>query len=136
MIKSVLKPETSVMTGVAEAALIIAIYTHNMPSAANVRANGQPNDEPIESARKSAAYQSAGMLGLIFLLTRDWNSFLIGGAMLGGIDFWMKHHNATLPATNKATTTNPNDGAVQPVADQVYTQPASMDEADGTEWMG
>jgi hypothetical protein len=41
------------------------------------------------------------VLGIIFLLTRDRNSFLIGGAMLAGVDITVKHANAVHPDTGK-----------------------------------
>jgi hypothetical protein len=48
-----------------------------------------------------AAWTSGAVLGFIFLLTRDRNSFLIGGAMLTAVDITVKHANAIHPDTGK-----------------------------------
>jgi hypothetical protein len=44
---------------------------------------------------------AAGVLGLVFLMTKDMNSFMIGGLALGGIDIITKHANAVSPQTGK-----------------------------------
>lgn len=96
--KSILKPDQSVMTGIASGAVIMAIYSGALPTFANIRASA-PQDGDIESQRKMAAWTSAGLLGLMFLLTRDRNAFMIGGLVLAGTDFMVKHSNGINPAT-------------------------------------
>jgi hypothetical protein len=121
-------PDASIMTGLAEAAIVIGIYTHNLPTGANVRANPLPNDKTLESMRKAAAMEALGVIGVTFLLTRDWNSFVIAGLTLGGIDIWMKMHNATDPASNKATGAVVTTGIVQPEPESGYTAVQYTDE--------
>jgi hypothetical protein len=87
------KPSEGVITGLAEGVVIALIYNMQMPSGADVRM-GPANESNLEATRKSAAYLSAGVLGLVFVLTRDFNAFIIGGLELGGIDYLYKHHNA------------------------------------------
>src|SRR5579859_5723278 len=99
-LKSVLKPDSSVMTGLAEAAAVYVIYQAALPSHADIR-SAPPHNTDIESARKAAAWKSAAVLGFVFLLTQDLNSFLIGGLALGGIDYMTKHANGINPATGK-----------------------------------
>jgi len=99
-LKSVLKPDSSVMVGLAEAAAVYVIYQSALPSHADIR-SAPAHDNTIESARKAAAWKSAAVLGFVFLLTQDLNSFLIGGLALGGIDLMTKHANGTNPATGK-----------------------------------
>jgi hypothetical protein len=113
-------PDASIATGLAEAALVIGIYSHNLPQSANVRYNPQPHDKNLEACRKAAAQESLGVLAILFLLTRDWNSFLIGGAVLTGVDMYMKHHNATVPGSG-AIAGAAVAGAVQPDQDMAYT---------------
>lgn len=103
MLKSVLKPDSSVTIGLAEAAAVYVIYQSALPSHADLR-SAQPHDTDIEGARKAAAWKAASILGLVFLITQDVNSFLIGGAALAGIDLMAKHANAVNPATGKADT--------------------------------
>jgi hypothetical protein len=98
--KSVLKPDSSVMVGLAEAAAVYVIYQSALPSHADIR-SAPAHDSTIESSRKAAAWKSAAVLGFVFLLTQDLNSFLIGGLALGGIDLMTKHSNGVNPATGK-----------------------------------
>lgn len=102
-LKSVLKPDSSVMVGLAEAAAVYVIYQSALPSHADIR-SAPAHDQTIESARKAAAWKSAAVLGFVFLLTQDVNSFLIGGLALGGIDLMTKHANGTNPQTGKLQT--------------------------------
>jgi len=99
-LKSVLKPDSSVMVGLAEAAAVYVIYQSALPSHADIR-SAPAHDQTIDSARKAAAWKSAAVLGFVFLLTQDVNSFLIGGLALGGIDLMTKHANGTNPSTGK-----------------------------------
>ena len=39
----------------------------------------------VEAARRGAAWKSTALLGLVFLVTHDINSLMIGGAALGGL---------------------------------------------------
>jgi hypothetical protein len=99
-LKSVLKPDSSVMIGLAEAAAVYVIYQSALPSHADIRV-AKPHDSDVEGARKAAAWKSAAVLGFVFLITQDLNSFLIGGLALGGIDLMTKHANGVNPATGK-----------------------------------
>jgi hypothetical protein len=100
-LKSVLKPPESITIGLAEAAAVYVIYQSVLPNQADI-ASAPPNDATIESGRKKAAWKAGALLGFVFLLTQDVNSFLIGGLALGGIDLMTKHANEVNPATNKA----------------------------------
>lgn len=107
MLKSVLKPEGSVMTGAASAAIIIAVYTKNMPDIASIR-TADPHNSDVEAARKRSAWECAAVLGVLFLLTRDLGSFIIGGTVLTAVDLHTKHANGVHPATG--TLAHPHDG--------------------------
>jgi hypothetical protein len=100
-LKSILKPDSSVTIGVAEAAAIYVIYQTALPNHADIR-TAAPHNADIESARKMAAWKSVALIGLIWLMTQDNNSAIIAGAALGGIDLMAKHANAVNPATGKA----------------------------------
>jgi hypothetical protein len=102
-LKSVLKPDSSVMVGLAEAGAVYVIYQSALPSHADIR-SAPAHDTTIESARKAAAWKSAAVLGFVFLLTQDVNSFLIGGLALGGVDYMAKHSNGVNPSTGKLQT--------------------------------
>lgn len=93
-------PESSVVTGLAEAAAVYAIYNASLPPMADIR-SADPHNTDVESLRRAAAWKSAAVLGLVFLLTHDLNSALIGGAALAGIDLMVKHSNGVNPTTGQ-----------------------------------
>jgi hypothetical protein len=99
-LKSVLKPPEAVSIGLAEAAAVYVIYNSLLPNHADIAA-APAHDATIETARKKAAWTSAALLGFVFLITQDLNSFWIGGLALTGIDFVSKHANGTNPQTGK-----------------------------------
>jgi hypothetical protein len=113
MLKSVFsRPEGGVAAGVGTAIAVYLIYNSQLPPAADVRM-GPANDDHIEKSRRSAAWMSAGLLGLVFLVTRDLNAFTIGGISLGGVDYLAKHHNAINGPTGKWETSS---ATVSPMA--------------------
>ncbi len=104
---SVIKaPENSITIGLAEAAAVYIIYQSALPTHTDIR-SADPHNIDVEGARKVAAWKAAAVLGLVFLITQDLNSFLIGGAALGGIDLMVKHANAVHPATGKMSGPEP-----------------------------
>jgi len=96
--KSILNPDQSVLVGLASGGVIMAIYQGALPAFAQIRAS-DAQDRDIEGSRKLAAWASAGLLGFMFLLTRDKNAFLIGGLALAGVDLLVKHSNGMNPLT-------------------------------------
>jgi hypothetical protein len=129
-LKSVLKPDSSVTIGLAEAAAVYVIYQSALPSHADLR-SAPAHDQDIEGARKAAAWKAASILGLVFLITQDVNSFLIGGAALGGIDFMAKHANAVNPATGKADVGQAAVSNLAPVSQFPMADYADSDSAAG-----
>jgi hypothetical protein len=131
-IKTVLKPDSSVTIGLAEAAAVYVIYQAALPNHADIR-SAPADDSHIEAARKRAAWKAGALLGFVFLITQDVNSFLIGGLALTGIDYLTKHANAVNPATGKIagssiTAAGPGDGGPAGNA-QAFPMP---DYGDGT----
>ncbi len=96
-----LKPEISVPTAAAVAALVYGIYTQATPSIADIRV-GKQNDTNIESARRGASWAAAGSVAAISLITKDPTIFVVGGAMVIFMDMWTRHANAVDPKTGKA----------------------------------
>lgn len=127
--KSLLKPDQSVMLGVASGALIMAIYNGAVPGIANVRVS-EAQDGDIEGARKMAAWTSAGLLGFLFLLTRDRNAFMIGGMVLAGIDISVKHSNGMNPLTGALSIFSGEGEDAEPIEEneaEIYPINASSD---------
>lgn len=126
-LKSVLKPESSITIGLAEAAAVYVVYQSALPNHADIRSADAHNTD-VEATRKRAAWKCASILGLVFLITQDVNSFLIGGAALAGIDLMVKHANAVHPATGKIAGSTEQAQAVEldtatPLPDYSDAQP-------------
>jgi hypothetical protein len=96
--KSILEPQGSVVSGIATAILVYAIYDQALPDAATMHAT-DANDINIEAGRKKATWTSAGILAAITLLTKDVNIFILGGVTLFALDFHARHANASNPQT-------------------------------------
>lgn len=95
-----LQPDSATSVGILTAVGVYLIYMNSLPNMADIRL-APPNNEDIDSARKGAAWKSAALITLVFLVARDLNSYIISGAALVGIDYMVKHHNAIEPATGK-----------------------------------
>lgn len=123
-LKTIFKaPEGSITVGLAEAAAVYVIYQSALPNHSDIR-SADPHNTDIEASRKRAAWKAASILGLVFLITQDLNSFLIGGAALGGIDIMIKHANAVHPATGKVA------GPTAPAAGDLDTATPLPDYSD------
>src|SRR5690349_19066381 len=93
-------PDSGTVVGLLTAAGVYLIYNNSLPNIADER-SADPHNNDLEAARKGAAYKSAALLGLVFLVARDVNSYIISGAALVGIDYMHKHANAVHPMTGK-----------------------------------
>jgi hypothetical protein len=97
---SKLAPDSATQVGILTAVGVYLIYNNALPSIADIR-QAPPHDGDVESARKAAAWKSAALIGLVFLVARDFNSYIISGAALVGLDYMYKHHNTVNPGTGK-----------------------------------
>jgi hypothetical protein len=109
---SILKPDGSIAIGIATGVMVYAVYDRSLPSASVMHAT-DANDSNIEAGRKKATWTAAGVLAAVTLLTKDVNVFILGGVVLGALDFHARHANASNPVT----------GAL--VADQGYGAPSA-----------
>lgn len=123
-IVSILRRENAATVGILEAVAIYLIYQHQLPANADVR-SAAPHNDDVEATRRQAAWESAALLGLIFLTTRDLNAFIIGGIALIGIDSSYKHANAVHPMTGRVDV---NVGG-QSVMGDVHSLPDYNDDA-------
>lgn len=121
-LRSMLQPDSATMVGVLSAAGVYLIYNNALPSAADIRTTPSNNPD-VESARKAAAWKSAALITVVFLVARDLNSYIISGMALVGIDYMYKHNNAIMPGTGKL------EGA--PTGAAVYPMPEYDSEAIG-----
>lgn len=116
-----LQPDTSVSIGVLTAIGVYMIYNQALPNQTDVR-SAMPHNDDVESARKSAAIKSLVLIGGVFIISRDLNTFIIGGSGLVGIDYMYKHANGTHPATGKLDASGSGQ-TVAPGLSQAYPMP-------------
>lgn len=120
---SKLQPDSATMVGLLTAAGVYLIYNNAVPNLTELRA-APPHDGDVETSRKHAAIKSAVLVGLVFVVARDINSYIISGAALVGIDYMVKHANGTHPMTGKldiSTTDQVSPGLATAYALPDYT---------------
>lgn len=99
-IKSVLKPEGSVMSGLAVVGLVVAIYSIAGGSLAEVHASDAYHPAN-EASRKKAAIISFATVSALTLITRDGNVGVLGYGTIIAMDVAHRHASATNPLTGK-----------------------------------
>jgi hypothetical protein len=87
-----LKPEFSVMGGLAVGALVFAIHTQATPSQADIQAlpAGTPD---IDAAERKATIISAGVVAGVSLIAGDPTIFVMGSVITVAMAFWTRHSN-------------------------------------------
>ena len=115
-----LKPENSLVIGLATAALVYGIYTVNLPNTASVRAS-KANNQHIDSARKTATWEAAGIVAGVAILAHDPTVFVIGGATLIAIDFAHRIANSTDSVTGQISGSVASTGVDTSASAEVNT---------------
>ncbi len=105
-----LKPEVSLPTGLAVAAVVYGIYSNMTPTIADIRHN-EPGDPNISSSRKAATWTAAAVVSGISLMTKDPTIFVIGSSMVIAMDYLTRHANLVNPLTGTATVRAAKDRA-------------------------
>ena len=100
MLKSILSPQHSVAVGVAIGAVDVFIFNQHIPNFADIR-SAQPLNDDVDAGRRQATIMCTAVNGLVSLMTRDWNVFLIGGIVTVGLSWFAAHANAVNPQTGK-----------------------------------
>jgi hypothetical protein len=114
-IKSVLKPDGSIVIAAATAILMTTIYKAGLPDTATMHAT-DANDLNIAAARKKSTYTAAATLSAITLLTKDVNVFILGGIVLFALDFQARHANASNPQTGNLVSDQGYDTKLRSVS--------------------
>jgi len=105
--------EVGVLAGVAD----LLIFQHFMPPVTDVKAGDQFNPL-IESSERTALVVAVVTTALIAGFVRSWDTFLVGGVVIIGIDFAYKHANAVHPDTGSMQAPGQismADGALHPM---------------------
>lgn len=106
--KTFLKPSESVMVSMATAGMVYGIYQYSLPSVAETHATDAHNVS-LDSGRKKAMWTSAAVVGGMFLMTRDPNVFMIGGASFLALEWSYRHANSTDPKNGKVVGRTKSD---------------------------
>lgn len=101
-----LKPEISIPAALATATIVYSTY-NRMPSAADIRVT-QAGDDTLETVRKQNAWFAAATVGAVSLIAKDPVIFIVGGAMVIGLDWVTRANIWTSPASGKVVT--PGEG--------------------------
>lgn len=97
-----MKAEVSVLAGLATASIVYAVYSNMTPNIADIRV-AKPNDPDVDATRKAAAWTSAAIVGGVSLIAKDATIFVMGGAMIIGMDWFHRHADQVTPITGRAT---------------------------------
>lgn len=118
-IKSRLKPEGSVVSGIATAGSVWAIYNMNVGPVSTAHAS-DANHGSLESSRKKAGYLAFLFVSGITLITRDANVGLLGFASIVAMELQYRH----------AIMANPTTGQMVPPAGSSYTPAGGQNVVD------
>jgi hypothetical protein len=123
VLKSVLNPSQSVAIGVGMGALDLWIFNQHLPATADIR-RADPANTDVETSRRQATIMAVGINGLVSVMTRDWNVFIIGGAITAAMSILIAHANAVHPATGTMTAPGEQQSAAMqtayPMPDYAY----------------
>lgn len=100
MLKSILNPSQSVAIGVGIGVVDAFIFQQHLPPMADIR-TATPQNTDVDAARRQATGMCIAINGLVSVMTRDWNVFLIGGVVTVGLSYLTAHANAVNPQTGK-----------------------------------
>jgi hypothetical protein len=111
--KSVLKPEGSIVSGIATAGGVWAIYQMNIGPVSQAHAS-DANHISNESSRKKAGYIAFTFVAAITLLTKDANVGVLGFGSIVAMELQYR----------TAIMASPTDGTMVPPAGSGYTPPS------------
>jgi hypothetical protein len=115
-IKSIFKPEDSIVAGLATVALVYAVYQNDLGPASSVQAT-PANHPTLETSRKKAGYTALIMVAGVSLLARDPNIVILGGAAIIAMELHYRHAIMADPDTGQITAPGPS--AYQPAQNVV-----------------
>ncbi|HEY1618001.1 MAG TPA: hypothetical protein VGG25_10310 [Streptosporangiaceae bacterium] len=111
--KSVFKPEDSIVAGLATVGLVYGMYQLNLGTVASAQYT-DANHPIMETSRKKAGYTSLVLVAGIALLARDPNIVILGGATIIAMELHYRH----------AIMSDPDSGQIVAPGPQAY-QPAA-----------
>jgi hypothetical protein len=123
--KSVLKPENSVIAGIAVAGSVLAIYSMDVGPVSQAHAT-ESNHPALEASRKKAGYTSFLFVSALTLITKDANVGILGFGSIVAMEMHYKHAIMANPATGKMQA--PSASSYQPAEPNNVVQLPSVSE--------
>ena len=114
--KSLLKPDTSTMIGLATVGTVFAVYQLNVGSVAEATVTNA-NHPVMESSRKKAGYTALAIVAALTILTKDANIGILGGGSIIAMELAYRHGIMADPQSLKLQ--NPNPAAAYAPAENV-----------------
>lgn len=118
--KSILKPEASVMVGIAEIGAVYGVYQLNVGSSAQAQAT-DANHPALEASRKKAGYTALVLVAGLFLVTKDANAFILGAGTIVAMELSYRH--AIMANPQSGTIENPSPSSAYQPAQNVVAFP-------------
>jgi Ni,Fe-hydrogenase I large subunit len=118
-----LKPEFSLLTGLATATVVYGVYQNSLPAVADVRSL-QANNNDLAKSERVASWTGAAVVAGVSLIAKDPTVFIIGGATLVAMAWMHRHANAVNPTSG---TTQPQETprVSQAEVPEQYSAPAA-----------
>lgn len=86
---AMLKPTDEIVVAATSVAVVLAIFSNDTPSVADIRAD-KPGNPNTHAATKGAALTATAVIGSLALLSKSPTVFTIGGAMIL-LEVWKRH---------------------------------------------
>lgn len=114
---SILKPEGSIVAGLATVGSVVAVYQLNVGGISVAHAS-DANHPALESSRKKAGWTALALVAGLTLLTKDANVGILGGGAIIAMELTHRHAIMANPQTGKIENPNP-DAAYAPAENVV-----------------
>jgi len=103
-----LPKNVSIATALGTAALVGGIHAQFTPGQADIRTSlpGTIGHSDVNRSRRQASWFAAGAVGLIYLLTKDKTTFIVGGATVVAFDAITRYNNEVFPPTQRVEADN------------------------------
>jgi hypothetical protein len=96
-----LKPDAEISIALATGVMAYATYQFTVPAVADVRSL-EPNNKDIQASERLAAWTSAGLVSLVAILTKSPSVFMVGGLVVIGSSWSVRHADQVSAVSKKA----------------------------------
>ena len=104
--KSILKPEASVLAGIATVATVYGVYQLAVGPVSQAQAT-DANHPVLEASRRKAGYTALVLVAGLVLITKDANIGILGGGTIIAMELGYRHGIMANPESGKLMNPNP-----------------------------